>query len=48
MLVAAGANVRAFVRYNSRNDWGLLELAPSTVRSSIQVVVGIGCPVLGS
>ena len=26
-LVREGASVRAFVHYNSRNDWGLLELA---------------------
>ena len=23
-LVVLGANVKAFVRYNSRNDWGIL------------------------
>jgi nucleoside-diphosphate-sugar epimerase len=27
-LVEAGARVRALVRYNSRNDWGLLEVLP--------------------
>ena len=26
-LVELGASVRALVRYNSRNDWGLLELS---------------------
>ena len=25
-LVQLGASVKAFIRYNSRNDWGLLEL----------------------
>ena len=27
-LVDLGAHVKVFVRYNSRNDWGLLELLP--------------------
>ena len=29
-LVRRGANVKAFVHYNSRNDWGLLELQKRT------------------
>ena len=29
-LVADGAQVRAFVRYNSRGDWGLLKLLPGS------------------
>ncbi|MDH5174698.1 MAG: GDP-mannose 4,6-dehydratase, partial [Elusimicrobiota bacterium] len=28
-LVDLGAKVRAFVRYNSRNDWGLIQTLPS-------------------
>ncbi|MBM3224353.1 MAG: SDR family NAD(P)-dependent oxidoreductase [Candidatus Tectomicrobia bacterium] len=39
-LVEAGATVRAMVRYNSRNDPGLLRyLAPST-RAALEVVTG--------
>ena len=39
-LVNLGAMVRAFVRYNSRNDWGLLEILPSQVKDKIEVVMG--------
>jgi NAD dependent epimerase/dehydratase len=39
-LVELGARVRALARYNSRNDWGLLELLPATIKSEIQVVLG--------
>ncbi len=39
-LVSSGARVRALVRYNSRNDWGLLELLPPEVKSRIEVVAG--------
>lgn len=39
-LVEAGANVRALVHYNSRNDWGLLEHLPPVVRSQLEVVAG--------
>ena len=39
-LVELGANVKAFVRYNSRNDWGLLELLPEDIRNKIEVVMG--------
>ncbi len=39
-LVNAGANVTAFVRYNSRNDWGLLDgLAPG-IKNSIEIIPG--------
>jgi NAD dependent epimerase/dehydratase len=39
-LVAAGADVRALVRYNARNDWGHLEaLEPATLRA-IEVLAG--------
>jgi dTDP-glucose 4,6-dehydratase len=34
--VEAGYNVRAFVRYNSRNDWGWLETSP--YREDIEVI----------
>jgi dTDP-glucose 4,6-dehydratase len=39
-LVHAGASVRAFVRYNSRGDHGLLELAEPEVAQEIEVFRG--------
>jgi NAD dependent epimerase/dehydratase len=39
-LVELGARVRALVRYNSRNDWGLLELLPAPVKHEMEVVLG--------
>jgi NAD dependent epimerase/dehydratase len=39
-LVAEGADVRAFVHYNSRGEWGNLELLPAATRRSIDVVAG--------
>jgi len=39
-LVELGATVRAFVRYNSRNDWGLLELLPRERLKEIEVIAG--------
>lgn len=39
-LVDLGAKVRAFVRYNSRNDWGLLEILPEHTRRQIEVITG--------
>jgi NAD dependent epimerase/dehydratase len=39
-LVAEGATVRAFVHYNSRNDWGSLEQLPAAVLEEIEVVAG--------
>ena len=39
-LVELGANVKAFVRYNSRNDWGLLELLPKEKLDSVEVIMG--------
>ena len=39
-LVRAGARVRAFVRYNSRGDWGLLSLLPAEVLEEVEVVAG--------
>jgi len=39
-LVNLGARVRAFVRYNSRGDRGLLELVPDSVLSKIEFVMG--------
>lgn len=39
-LVRAGANVRAFVRYNSRNDLGWLETADPDVLAEIEIFRG--------
>lgn len=39
-LVREGATVRAFVRYNSRNDTGLLQDLPRDIRDNIEVVAG--------
>ena len=39
-LVAEGADVRAFVHYNSRGEWGNLELLPAATRRAIDVVAG--------
>jgi len=39
-LVNLGARVRAFVRYNSRGDRGLLELVPNSVRTEIEFIMG--------
>lgn len=39
-LVRKGANVKAFVHYNSRNDWGLLELLKEDVLSEVEIVSG--------
>jgi dTDP-glucose 4,6-dehydratase len=39
-LVQLGAKVRAFVRYNSRNDLGLLALSPPEILSEVDVIAG--------
>jgi dTDP-glucose 4,6-dehydratase len=39
-LVGCGATVSAFVKYNSRNDWGLIEELPAEVRSEIEIIAG--------
>jgi len=39
-LCARGAHVRAFVRYNSRADIGLLKLLPAGVLRSVEVIMG--------
>ena len=39
-LVALGARVRALVRYNSRNDVGLLSLLPSKMLSKVEIIAG--------
>lgn len=42
-LVRARARVRALVRYNSRNDWGMLELLEGETRRAMEVVQGDVC-----
>lgn len=39
-LVNLGANVKTFVRYNSRNDWGLLEMSTQEIKKKIDVIMG--------
>jgi len=39
-LIDLRANIKAFVRYNSRNDWGLLELLPKEKLNKIEVIMG--------
>ena len=39
-LVREGRDVRAFVRYNSRQDLGLLALLPADVRAAVEVIAG--------
>ena len=39
-LVELGANIRVFVRYNSRNDWGMLELLPKETLNQTEVIMG--------
>ncbi len=39
-LVAAGAGVRAFVRYNSRNDYGWLEVADQSAVEEMEIFRG--------
>ena len=39
-LVAQGAQVRAFVRYNSRGDPGLLRCLPAQVVAAVEIVAG--------
>jgi NAD dependent epimerase/dehydratase len=39
-LLVEGAAVRAYVHYNSRNDWGNLEYLPAESRAEIEVIAG--------
>jgi NAD dependent epimerase/dehydratase len=39
-LVRQGEEIRAFVRYNSRDDRGLLEELPKEIRNQMEVVMG--------
>lgn len=39
-LVELGSDVYAFVRYNSTNDWGMIELLPEKTKRKINIVTG--------
>ena len=39
-LVRAGASVRAMAHYNSRNDWGQIELLDGDIRGAVEVICG--------
>ena len=39
-LAASGARVRAFVRYNSRADWGLLAALPDETLTRLEIIAG--------
>lgn len=39
-LTKRSAKVKAFVRYNSRNDWGNLELLPKKIYKNIEIITG--------
>jgi NAD dependent epimerase/dehydratase len=39
-LAELGAKVRAFVRYNSRNDQGFIEILPEHIQRQIEVITG--------
>jgi len=39
-LIKNQAKVRAFVHYNSRNDWGMLELLNKKILSEVEIVAG--------
>ena len=39
-LVGQGLDVRSFVRYNSRNDWGMLETLPKNIHKKLDVYQG--------
>ena len=39
-LCELGADITAFIRYNSRNDWGLLELLNEINKEKINVISG--------
>ena len=39
-LVKSGAKVRALAHYNSRNDWGLIDLLPKEIKQELEVITG--------
>lgn len=46
-LLHQGHYVRAFVRYNGRNEWGWLEKCPGELRAKLEVVAGDICDPFG-
>jgi NAD dependent epimerase/dehydratase len=46
-LLRRGDSVRAFVRYNSRNEWGWLDACPADLRPNLEVVSGDVCDPFG-
>jgi dTDP-glucose 4,6-dehydratase len=46
-LLRTGHQVRAFVRYNGRNDWGWLDACPAPLRGRLEVVSGDICDPFG-
>jgi len=43
LLVEKGAQVRAFVKYNSRGDWGMLDDFPKEIQNRVEVITGNVC-----
>lgn len=39
-LVSREASVRALIHYNSRNDWGNIELLPKEVQEKLEIISG--------
>lgn len=39
-LISRGARVRALVHYNSRNDWGNIELLPQAIQKKLEIMSG--------
>ena len=39
-LAEKGANIKALIKYNSRNDWGNLESLPQSVQDAVEVIAG--------
>jgi NAD dependent epimerase/dehydratase len=39
-LIQNGACVTAFVHYNSRNDWGMIENIPNETKNNLEIIIG--------
>lgn len=39
-LISEGAKVRAFIHYNSRSDWGMLEMLPAQTKKKLEAFPG--------
>ncbi len=46
-LIKEGAQVRAFVKYNSRNTWGWLDNLPPIIKNEIEIFAGDICDPFG-